>query len=215
MDVSKEGWGRHLARRRGDHTAVDAIGQTLHPELLAVWLTIKHFLPQLHGAAVDVLSDNSTTVAYINKEGRLSHPLCANWPYSCGNGADSIKYSQWLWTLRDPGTSQRMPCLGEHTTDWSHHKVVVRAMFEHWPVPCVDPFASERNHKLLVFFSMCPSRTLSGINALTQNLVHLYWYVCPPKNLTPRVLRKLRLQPTAHISYWWVHSGPASCGSAS
>ena len=100
-------------------------------------------------------------------------------------------------------------------TDWALHKVVVRAMFEHWPVPCVDPFASERNHKLLVFFSMCPSRTFCGINALTQNLMHVYWYVCPPKNLTPRVLRKLRLQPTAHISYWWVRSGPASCGSAS
>ena len=27
-------------------------------------------------------------------------------------------------------------------------------MFEHWPVPCVDPFASERNHKLLVLFDV-------------------------------------------------------------
>ena len=78
MDVSKEGWGEHLARRRGDlHTVVDAIGQTLHPELLAVRLTIKHSLPQLLGAAVDVLSDNSTTVAYINKEGGTQSPsLC-------------------------------------------------------------------------------------------------------------------------------------------
>ena len=78
MDVSNEGWGGHLARRQGDlHTVVDAIGQTLHPELLEVWLTIKHSLPQLHGAAVDVLSDNSTAVAYINKEGGTQSPsLC-------------------------------------------------------------------------------------------------------------------------------------------
>ena len=78
MDVSKEGWGGHLARRRGDlHTVADAIGQMLHPELLAVRQTIKHSLPQLHGAAVDVLSDNSTTVVYINKEGGTQLPsLC-------------------------------------------------------------------------------------------------------------------------------------------
>ena len=32
-------------------------------ELQAVWLTMKHFLPQLCGAAEDVLSDNARMVA--------------------------------------------------------------------------------------------------------------------------------------------------------
>ena len=42
-----------------------------------VWLTIEHFLPQLAGVAVNVLSDNSTTVAYINKERDTQSPsLC-------------------------------------------------------------------------------------------------------------------------------------------
>ena len=46
-------------------------------ELQVVWLTLKHFLPQSGGAAVEVLSDNATTVAYINKEGRTLSPfLC-------------------------------------------------------------------------------------------------------------------------------------------
>ena len=46
-------------------------------ELQVVWLTLKHFLPQSGGAALEVLSDNATTVAYINKEGRTLSPfLC-------------------------------------------------------------------------------------------------------------------------------------------
>ena len=46
-------------------------------ELQVVWLTLKHFLPQLQGTAVDVISDNSTTVAYINKVGGTQSPsLC-------------------------------------------------------------------------------------------------------------------------------------------
>ena len=56
-----------------------------------------------------------------------------------------------------------------HPTEWSLHKTVVRLIFEHWPTPNVDLFASEKNHKLSVFFSVRPSQTSSGINALTQN----------------------------------------------
>ena len=63
----------------------------------------------------------------------------------------------------------------------------------------VDLFASEKNHKLPVFFSIRPSPSSSGVNALTQNWDCLYGYAYPPTALIPRVLRKLRLQPTAQI----------------
>ena len=38
-------------------------------DLQAVWLTLQHFLSQLRGRVVEVLSDNMTTVSYINKQG--------------------------------------------------------------------------------------------------------------------------------------------------
>ena len=83
-----------------------------------------------------------------------------------------------------------------HPTEWSLHKTVVRLIFEHWPTPNVDLFASEKNHKLPVFFSVRPSQTSSGINALTQNWESLYGYAYPPTNL---ILRELRLQWSARI----------------
>ena len=70
-DASKEGWVGHL----GDWGLVKQHINWL--ELQAVWLNLKHFLPQLQCTAVDVISDNSTMVAYIKKESRTQSPsLC-------------------------------------------------------------------------------------------------------------------------------------------
>ena len=46
-------------------------------EMMAVWLTLKHFLPQVKGKVILVRSDNTTTCAYINKSGGTrSRDLC-------------------------------------------------------------------------------------------------------------------------------------------
>ena len=70
-DASKEGWGGHLGDWvvSGHWLRAWAKRHINWLELQAVWLTLKHFLPQLQGTAVDVISDNSTKVAYINKVG--------------------------------------------------------------------------------------------------------------------------------------------------
>ena len=75
-DASKEGWGGHLGDLvvSGLWSRAWAKRHINWLELQAVWLTLKHFLPQLQGTAVDVISDNTTTVAYINKVGGTSSP---------------------------------------------------------------------------------------------------------------------------------------------
>ena len=78
-DASKEGWGGHLGDWvvSGHWSRAWAKRHINWLKLQAVWLTLKHFLPQLQGTAVDVISDNSTTVAYINKVGGTQSPsLC-------------------------------------------------------------------------------------------------------------------------------------------
>ena len=78
-DASSDGWGGHL----GDQTA-SGIWQPQWKsrhinwlKLQAVWLTLQHFLPQIGGTVVEVLSDNMTTVSYINRQGGTQSPsLC-------------------------------------------------------------------------------------------------------------------------------------------
>ena len=78
-DASMEGWGGHLGDWviSGQWPRAWAKHHINWLELQAVWLTLQHFLPQVRDTAVDVLTDNTTTVAYINKEGGTQSPtLC-------------------------------------------------------------------------------------------------------------------------------------------
>lgn len=52
-----ERWGHHL------------INFHLHLEMLAMFLMLKHFLPSLKGHHVLKRTDNTTVVAYINRQG--------------------------------------------------------------------------------------------------------------------------------------------------
>ena len=201
-DASKEGLGGHLGNWvvSGHWSRAWAKRHINWLELQAVWLTLKHFLPQLQGTAVDVISDNSTTVAYINKVGGTQSPsLC------------HLALDVWAWCRQHDIFLVASHLSGDknvladdlsrgshrHPTEWTLHNAVTRAIFQCWPTPHVDLFASEKNHKLPVFFSIRLSPSSSGVNALTQNWECLYGYAYPLTALVPRVLRKLRLQPTA------------------
>ena len=79
-DASKEGWGAHL----GDFTASGTWSvpeSKLHInflELKAVLLALKRFQQLVQGKVVLIATDNTTVVAYINKEGGMrSGSLCA------------------------------------------------------------------------------------------------------------------------------------------
>ena len=79
-DASKEGWGAHL----GDFTASGTWSvpeSKLHInflELKAVLLALKRFQHLVQGKVVLIATDNTTVVAYINKEGGMrSGSLCA------------------------------------------------------------------------------------------------------------------------------------------
>ena len=191
-------------RRLGDlGPVVVGLGQTPHQLTRApgsIWLTLQHFLPQVRDTAVDVLMDNSTTVAYINKEGGTQSPtLCYLaldlWAWCRQHGIYLV--ANHISGVRNVLADVLSRGKHNHPTEWSLHKTVVQ--LEHWPTPHVDLFALEKNHKLPVFFSVRPSQTSSVINALMQNWESLYGYAYPSTNLIPRVLRKLRLQWSARI----------------
>ena len=79
-DASKEGWGAHLNEHiaRGSWSLLESKLHINYLELKAVFLALKEFQKACIGKMVLVATDNTTVVAYINKEGGLrSGPLCA------------------------------------------------------------------------------------------------------------------------------------------
>ena len=122
MDASMEGSGGYL----GDWV------------ISAVWLTLQHFLPQVRDTAVDVLTDNSTTVAYINKEGGTQSPtLCYLaldlWAWCRQHGIYLV--ANHISGVRNVLADALSRGKHNHPTEWSLHKTVVQLIFEHWPTP--------------------------------------------------------------------------------
>ena len=79
-DASKEGWGAHLNEHivRGSWSVPESKLHINYLELKAVFLALKEFQDLCVGKIVLVATDNTTVVAYINKEGGMrSGPLCA------------------------------------------------------------------------------------------------------------------------------------------
>ena len=78
-DASKEGWGAHLNERtaRGHWSLPESKLHINYLELKAVFLALREFQDLCVNNIVLVATDNTTVVAYINKEGGMrSGPLC-------------------------------------------------------------------------------------------------------------------------------------------
>ena len=79
-DASKEGWGAHLNERmaRGSWSVPESKLHINYLELKAVFLALKEFQDLCTDNIVLIATDNTTVVAYINKEGGMrSGQLCA------------------------------------------------------------------------------------------------------------------------------------------
>ena len=79
-DASKEGWGAHLNEftARGSWSVRTSKLHINYLELKAAFLALKEFQDLCVGKIVLVATNNTTVVAYINKEGGMrSGPLCA------------------------------------------------------------------------------------------------------------------------------------------
>ena len=78
--ASKEGWGAHLNEHiaRGNWSLPESKVHINYLDLKAVFLALKEFQALCTNNIVLIATDNTTVVAYINKEGGLkSGPLCA------------------------------------------------------------------------------------------------------------------------------------------
>ena len=196
-DASKEGWGAHLDEHtaRGTWSLPESKLHINHLELKAVFLALKEFRTLVFNKTVLIATDNTTVVAYINKEGGMkSGSLCA------------LLWRILSWCTRQqvtlrarhiPGRlnviADKLSRLGQTIqTEWSLHPEVFQAVCSRWHQPQVDLFATRFNNKLPQFVSPVPDPQAWAVDALGLSWEDLDPYTFPPAAILGKVVEKLQ-----------------------
>ena len=164
-------------------------------ELKAVSLALRDFKDQCQNQTVLVATDNSTVVAYINKQGGThSAEMCAllwkimTWCHH---------YHITLKARHIPGCLNVMADLLSRSnqvqsTEWSLHPQVFKQICQKWFTPHVDLFATHLNHKLPLYVSPIPDPRAWDIDALNIDWTNLTAYAYPPTALLHKVIQKIK-----------------------
>ena len=168
-EASNEGWGAHLEQASTKGLWSDR-EKRLHInvlELNVVSLALQSFKDQCQNQTVFVAMDNSTVVAYINKQG----------------GTHSVEMSTPLWKIMTWCHHYQITLKARHipeclnvmadllfrsnlvqSTEWSLHPQVHSQICQKWSTPHVDLFATCVNHKLPLYMSPVPDPNAWDIN---------------------------------------------------
>jgi len=163
-------------------------------ELMAAWLVLKHFVEVVKGLSVLLATDNSTVVAYVNRQGGT-------------RSSNLFRITQQLYTwlgehriaLRARHIPGRLNVLADELsrekqvlpTEWSLLPQVLEMVWRQWEKPHIDLFATRFNNKLPVFVSPLPDPRAYAVDALSMKWDHLLAYAFPPTAVLGAVLSKL------------------------
>ena len=146
-DASSSGWGAHLLDQNvsGVWSAQEKLLHINLLEMKAVFLALQAFQEDVAGHHVTAMCDNSTVVAYINKQGgTVSRPLCLltsrllRWTESFDVHLEA-RYLPGESNVLADVLSRRGQVVG---TEWSLHPQVARALLRTWGNPSIDLFAT-------------------------------------------------------------------------
>ena len=203
-DASKEGWSAHLNKlmARGRWSLPESKLHINYLELKAVLLALKEFQALCTNKVVLIATDNTTVVAYINKEGGMkSGPLCAllwrilTW---CASNQVILKARHIPGRLNV--IADKLSRLGQTIqTEWSLNPEIFKAICDRWHRPQVDLFATRFNNKLPHFVSPVPDPQAWAVDALSLSWEELDPYAFPPAAILGKVVEKLQDYPYNRI----------------
>ena len=197
-DASKEGWGANLDEHEG--RVVPAREQVTHKP--AVFLALKEFRTLVFNKTVLIATDNTTVVAYINKEGGMkSGSLCALlWRILSWCTRQQVTLRARHIPSRLNVIADKLSRLGQTIqTEWSLHPEVFQAVCSRWHQPQVDLFATRFNNKLPQFVSPVPDPQAWAVDALSLSWENLDPYAFPPAVILGKVVEKLQDHPCNRI----------------
>lgn len=193
-DASGFGWGRHFLDFHASGSW-KGFAKNLHSndkELLAIFLTLKSFWVHLSQKVVQVLCDNVTTCAYINRMGGnnvfRNHILRQMWQFC--EQHNIVLSAKFLQGNKNVLTDQLSRQSSKY--DWTINLVVVQRLQDLWGKFTIDRFASMHTAQVEIYNSFFWDPKTSGVDALAQQDwdQHLN-FINAPIFLLPRVVQKI------------------------
>ena len=204
-DVSCSGWGAHLLSQHMSGVWSD-LEKLLHMNLLemkALFLGLQAFREDVIGHHMTAMCDNSTVVAYVNKQwGTVSQALCLltsrllRWTESFDVHLDA-RYLPGQDNVLADVLSRREQVVG---TEWSLHPQVARSLLRVWGNPSFDLFATCLNTKLPLYCSLVPDPQAVFEDAFCHPWDDLDLYAFPPFPLVGRVIARVRKSLRAEMT---------------
>ena len=203
-DASRTGWGAHLEEllvsgvwsEEDTHLHINLL------ELKAAFFGLQEFQYRLVGHSVVLMSDNTTVVAYVNKQGgTVSLPLhqltaqVLEWAESHSIGL-SARYIPGKRNVVADGLSRQGQVIG---TEWSLHQDIAERLFEIWGRPVIDLFATRHNRKLPIFCSAVPDPWALKEDAFQHPWDNLEAYAFPPFCLIRAVINRTLITPNFRV----------------
>ena len=196
-DASSSGWGAHLLDQNvsGVWSAQEKLLHINLLEMKALFLALQAFQEDVAVRHVTAMCDNSTVVAYVNKQGgTVSRPLCLltsrllRWTESFDVHLEA-RYLPGESNVLADVLSRRGQVVG---TEWSLHPQVARALLRAWGNPSIDLFATCLNAKLPLYCSLVPDPQAVFEDAFRHPWDDLDLYAFPPFALVGRVIARVQ-----------------------
>ena len=195
-DASNSGWGASWETRSAAGLW-SPLERSLHInilELLAVRRAIETWSRHLRGTRISILSDNSTTVAYLNRQGGTrSLRLCQEtWDLLlfCQSLDISLRASHLAGEQNVLADALSRGLFSNH--EWTLSQPWADHIFQLFGRPHVDLFATQRNCRLPTFCSRRPDPRAWATDALVISWDNMFVYAFPPWPLLQKVLLKFR-----------------------
>ena len=210
-DASAIGWGACVRgdrmKRTGGKWSKDESRQHInYLELLAVWLGIQCFVQGRKNACIKVLSDNTTTVAYLNHMGGTKRK-CNALAYKIWSWCEIN--DNWIVAAHIPGVknvaADRESRNIRDNMEWQLCPEKFREICGVLGTPHIDLFATRLNHQLPRYMAWKPDPGAVAVDAFTEPWGNLFAYIFPPFNLISRVLKKIeteRVSAVVIVPYW-------------
>ena len=164
-------------------------------EMKALFLGLQAFREDVIGHHVTAMCDNSTVMAYVNKQGgTVSRALCLlasrllRWMESLDIHLDA-RYLPGQANILADLLSRRRKVVG---TEWSLHPQVARSLLRVWGNPSIDLFATSLNAKLPLYCSLVPDPQAVFEDAFRHPWDDLDLYAFPPFPLFGLVIARVR-----------------------